>query len=47
MAYYKHIYRVVKYTCDCIFGLVANPFKHLCYFIVLSQSVFSDLEEYK
>ena len=47
MAYYKHIYRVVKYTYDRLFGLVANPRKHLCYFSVLSLSVLSDLEEYK
>ena len=39
-----YIYRVAKYTYDCIFGLVANPLKHLCYFNVLS---LSDVEEYK
>ena len=48
MAYYKHyISRVVKYTYDCIFGLVINPLKHLCYFSVLSLSVLSDIEKYK
>ena len=38
---------VVKYTYDCIFGLVANPLKHLCYSNVLSLSVLSDVEVYK
>ena len=38
---------VVKYTYDCISGLVANPLKHLCYFSVPSLSVLSDVEEYK
>ena len=48
MAYYKHyIYGNVKYTYDCIFTLVANPLKHLCYFSVLSLSTLSDVEEYK
>ena len=47
MAYYKHIYKVVKYTYDCMFGLVANPLKYLCHFSVLSLSVLSDVEEYK
>ena len=48
MAYYNHyIYRVVKYTYDYIFGLVAKPLKQLCYFSVLSLSVLSDAEEYK
>ena len=41
------IYRVVKYTYDCIFGLLVNPLKHLCYLSVLSLSVLSDVEEYK
>ena len=48
MAYYKrYVYRVVKYTYDCIFRLVAESLKHLCYFRVLSLSVLSDVEEYK
>ena len=38
---------VVKDTYDCIFGLVANPLKHLCYSSVLSLSVLSDVEVYK
>ena len=38
---------VVKYTYDCIFGLVANPLKHLCYSSVLSLSVLSGVEVYK
>ena len=37
----------MRYTYDCIFGLVRNPLKHLCYFSVLSLSVISDVEEYK
>ena len=48
MAYYKHIYRVEKYTYDCIFGLLATPlWEHLFYFSVLSLSLLSDVEEYK
>ena len=45
MSYHKHIYMVVEYTNDCIFGLVASPLK--CTFGALSLSLLSDIEEYK